>query len=71
MAGNHKVDEETLRRSLGIPADAARVLVLAETSHWDPDWLYTADEYFERFVRRNLDLAIASLLDEPRRIYSI
>lgn len=64
-------DEVSLRRSLGIPTDAARVLVFAESSHWDPDWLRTSDDYYDRFVQRNLDLAISGLLRDPRRVYSL
>jgi len=63
--------EQTLRRRLGIPPDAARVLVIAESSHWDPNWLYTSEEYFTRWVSHNLDQALAALLQDPRRIYSI
>jgi hypothetical protein len=63
--------ETALCRRLGIPDDAEHVLVLAESSHWDPDWLYTADEYYERFVRRNLDQALDELQREPRRVYSV
>lgn len=64
-------DEQQIRQRLGVPAHARQVLVFTESSHWDPDWLYTADEYFERFVRENLDRAIQALQREPRRIYSI
>jgi hypothetical protein len=64
-------NERDLRRSLGIPADAQRVLVFGETSHWDPNWLFTSEEYYSRFVQKQLDQAISGLLDEPRRIYSI
>jgi hypothetical protein len=64
-------NEKDLRRSLGIPADAQRVLIFAETSHWDPNWLFTSEEYYNRFVQKQLDRAISGLLGEPRRIYSI
>ncbi|MGC9334137.1 MAG: hypothetical protein ACP5JJ_08320 [Anaerolineae bacterium] len=64
-------NEQALRTSLGIPMDAQKVLVFAETSHWDPNWLYTSEEYYDRFVQKQLDRAIRGLLDEPRRIYSI
>lgn len=67
MTGN----EQHLRRRLGIPGDAARVLILGESSHWDPNWLHTSGEYFERWVGPNLDLALAELQREPRRIYSV
>jgi len=60
-----------LRRHLGIPDDAERVLIFSESSHWDPNWMFTSEEYYDRFVRRNLDQAIEELLREPRRIYSI
>jgi hypothetical protein len=63
--------ENELRSALGIPEDAERVLVFAESSHWDPDWLFTSDEYYERFVRSNLDQALEELQREPRRIYSV
>ncbi|HOQ99350.1 MAG TPA: hypothetical protein PLJ35_11075 [Anaerolineae bacterium] len=62
--------EQALRRRLGIPADAARVLILAESSHWDPDWLRTSSEYYP-LVRANLDRAIDELVREPRRVYSV
>jgi hypothetical protein len=70
---NHIVQpaSEPLRRKLGIPEDARRVIVFSESSHWDPNWMLTSDEYFDRFVRRNLDQAIEELQQEPRRIYSI
>ncbi len=63
--------DRQLRRHLGIPDDAERVLIFSESSHWDPNWLFTAEEYFERFVRRNLDQAVEGLKQEPRRIYSV
>ena len=37
--------ERALRRRLAVPDDAQRVLVLGETSHWDPNWLKTSEEY--------------------------
>lgn len=62
--------EASLRQRLSIPPDTKKVLVLAESSHWDPDWLQTSEEYFGRYVRRNLDVAVSELQREPRRIYS-
>jgi hypothetical protein len=64
-------DEKMLRKKLGIPDDARRVILIAESSHWDPDWLFTARVYYNRFVEGNLDLALSFLQQEPRRIYSI
>ncbi|HEY77011.1 MAG TPA: hypothetical protein G4O00_12715 [Thermoflexia bacterium] len=69
FVSNH--EERDVAHRLGIPDDAERVLVFTESSHWDPNWLFTSEEYFERFVRRNLDRAIAELRREPRRVYSI
>ena len=63
--------DQELRHRLDIPEDAERVLIFSESSHWDPNWLFTAEEYFERFVRHNLDQAIEALGREPRRIYSV
>ncbi len=47
------------------------MLLFSESSHWDPNWLYTSEEYFARFVHSNLDQALAALRSEPRRVYSI
>ena len=63
--------DQQIRHRLGIPDDAERVLIFSESSHWDPNWLLTSEEYFERFVRNNLDHAIEELQREPRRVYSI
>jgi hypothetical protein len=63
--------EQALRRRLGIPDDAQRIMIFAESSHWDPDWVRTSEEYYDRLVRGNLDKAIEELQREPRRIYSI
>lgn len=63
--------EMALRARLGIPADARRIIVFAESSHWDPNWRFTSEEYFERLVGPNLDKAVSELLREPRRVFSI
>ena len=63
--------DQKIRRRLGIPDDAERVLIFSESSHWDPNWLLTSEEYFERFVHANLDQAVKELQREPRRVYSI
>jgi hypothetical protein len=62
--------ENAIRRRLGIPDDARKVIVFAESSHWDPSWIRTSEEYFQKYVRQNLDDAVSELLREPRRIYS-
>jgi hypothetical protein len=67
----HKPMENEIRNRYGIPGDAERVLVFAESSHWDPNWLYTSEQYYSRFVESNLLQAIAELEREPRRVYSV
>lgn len=62
---------ESIRQRLGIPASAQRILVFTESSHWDPNWMLTSEVYFDRFVRRNLDQAVAALQREPRRVYGV
>ncbi|HEX2738688.1 MAG TPA: hypothetical protein VHP57_11200, partial [Acidimicrobiia bacterium] len=64
-------EEATLRRELGIPNEAERVLILAESTHWDPDWLLTSDEYFRWRVRRTLGRAIEDCLADPRRVFDV
>ncbi|MDR9459561.1 MAG: hypothetical protein RI591_05355, partial [Dehalococcoidia bacterium] len=63
--------EKSLRCKLGIPDDAERVIIFAESSHWDPNWKLTSEEYFHQRVVRNLDRAINELLQEPQRVYSV
>ncbi len=72
MADAERPDRETeLRARLGIPDAAKQVIIFAESSHWDPNWRLTSGEYFRRLVGPNLDAAVAELLREPRRVYSI
>lgn len=68
---SQQLHEKSLRRRLGIPDDAGQVIIFAESSHWDPNWLHTSEEYFLRFVQPNLGRAINELLLDPRRVYSI
>jgi len=63
--------ESALRKELGIPPDAARVLLFAESSHWDPNWLRTSQEYFQQLVSPNLEKSVIELRRDPRRVYSI
>jgi hypothetical protein len=63
--------EAAVRQRLGIPRDAERVLVFAESSHWDPDWMFTSEEYYRLRIRRVLDGMMRWLEREPRRVYSI
>jgi len=68
---SHQEREKSLRCRLGIPDDAERVILFAESSHWDPNWMLTSEGYFHRLVRHNLDHAINQLLRDPRRVYSV
>ncbi len=71
-AGSGQPRPETeLRARLGIPSGAKRVIIFAESSHWDPNWRLTSQEYFRRLAGPNLDQAVSELLREPRRVYSI
>ena len=63
--------EIAYRKKLGIPEKARRVLLFSESSHWDLDWLFTSEQYYRRYVRHNLDIALRELQNEPRRVYSI
>lgn len=71
MTSPDKPDEMALRERLGIPPEARHVLIFSESSHWDPNWLWTSTDYFEKLVKPNLDQAIAALQQEPRRVYSV
>ena len=71
MRPDDALREPELRRRLGIPAGAERVILFAESSHWDPGWLKTTEEYYALYVRRALDEALDELAREPGRVYSI
>ncbi|MFA5367736.1 MAG: hypothetical protein WC333_07660, partial [Dehalococcoidia bacterium] len=68
---NQSEREALLRRKLGIPPDAGKVIFFPESSHWDPNWRFTSQTYFKRLVRRGLDSALEELNKEPNRIYSV
>ena len=63
--------EIQIRENLGIPADAQQIILFGESSHWDPNWLQTSEDYFNHFVQSNLDQAIEQLENNPRRKYSV
>lgn len=63
--------EKEIREKLEIPAGAAKVLVFAESSHWDPDWLLTSEEYYRLRIKEILDRMIYWLKREPKRVYSL
>lgn len=60
-----------LRERVGVPLQAERTLIFAESSHWDPDWLLTSDEYYRLRIRRILGRALRELTKDPRRVYSL
>lgn len=64
-------NEAEIRARLGIPEAARRVLVFAETSHWDPDWLRTCSDYYHLYVVRVLEAVLRELRNDPGRLYSI
>ena len=63
--------EAQLRTRLGIPADAKRVIVFAQTAHLDIDWQRTFDDYYSRFVDTIFTEAGAILASQKRATYSI
>jgi hypothetical protein len=63
--------EAALRARLGIPPDARQVLVFGETSHWDPNWLHTTEEYYGLCIPRIVERALLALEQEPRRVFSV
>lgn len=65
------MSESHLRAALGIPADAQRVLVFAESSHWDTNWLSTSEEYFHARVEPILDSVLAALGRDSTRVYCV
>ena len=54
----------------GIPDDARRVLVFSESSHWDPNWLFTSREYYRLRVRRVLKKALQAVERDARRVWT-
>jgi hypothetical protein len=63
--------ERDLRHKLGVPDDAAHVLVFSESSHWDTNWLETSEEYFDRRLRPIFVAIMAALAADPLRIYCV
>lgn len=63
-------NEAALRQKLGVPAEAKSVLVFAQSSHVDPDWLLKADQY-QRATDKAFDGALVELKKDPRYVYSV
>jgi len=70
-ASGRSAGEISLRQSLGIPAEAQEVIVFAQSSHVDPDWLMTADQYQRLLTDRTFDKALKQLEKDPRYVYSV
>ncbi|MBW1902668.1 MAG: hypothetical protein JRJ20_13705 [Deltaproteobacteria bacterium] len=66
-----KDDEKAIKERLGIPPEAKRVLIFGESSHWDPNWLLTSEQYYQQRIECILSSAIKALINDPRRIFSI
>jgi len=64
-------EEAGLRGRLGIPPEASQVLLFGETSHWDPNWLHTTEEYYQLCIPRIFERALLALEQEPRRVFSV
>ena len=64
-------NEAALRERLGVPAEAERVLVVTESSHWDPNWLRTSEEYYATRIEPIFAAVLEELEAEPRRVFSI
>ncbi len=65
------MNESQLRAALGVPADAARVLIFAESSHWDTNWLETSEGYFKKRVEPILDAVLDALKKDEHRVYCV
>ena len=65
------MNEAEARAALGVPTDAKRVLLFAESSHWDTNWLSTSEEYFDQRVGPILDGVLAALAADESRVYCI
>lgn len=63
--------EEGLRQALGIPNDAARVLVFGQNAHMDLNWLATFEGYYDRYVEGILGSALDILDENPRYYYAM
>jgi hypothetical protein len=63
--------EKKLRHKFGIPDDAKKVLIIGQSSHIDPDWILTLDEYYENFVRNIILSSLDYLSLSKSHYYSL
>ncbi len=71
MPATGRSTEHSIREKLGIPDWADKILVVAESTHWDPDWLLTSNEYYRYLVRRALEQAVSELQADERRVFDV
>ena len=64
-------DELALRDKLGIPRDAARVIVFGQNAHLDIDWQHTFADYDAMFAENLLTQAQQLMAAQPRAFYSV
>lgn len=63
--------EMELRQKLGVPDEARQVIVFAQSSHVDPDWMATADQYQRLATDRAFKNALEELEKDPSYVYSV
>lgn len=63
--------EKKLRQEFGIPDSAKKVLIIGQSSHTDPNWLLTFEEYYENFVRRIILASLDFLSISKTHYYSL
>ena len=63
--------EAEFRARLVIPAEARQVIVFAQSSHVDPDWLLTANQYQKLLTDKTFDRMLVELGKDPRYIYTV
>ncbi|MEZ5321934.1 MAG: hypothetical protein R2698_07675 [Microthrixaceae bacterium] len=63
--------EQRERSRLGVPSSATEVVLVCESTHWDPNWLVDSNRYYRSFVRPTLDRVLTELTAEPRRVFDL
>ena len=56
---------------LGIPPGAEHVLILAESSHWDLQWLFRSETYYRLRIQPILNQVLAELGRDSRRSFAL
>ncbi len=71
MAASSSPSEAGLRERLGIPKDARKVLIIGESSHWDPQWLLDTETYYRTCIVRVFKGIMSEFRADPRRTFAI